>query len=200
MIFRRSIPKRLYRDYNDYRTRLRQDFQYRCAYCLLHEYFLGGEAGCCIDHHRPLRGRYARPDLIADYNNLYWCCRECNENKGDFWPSPDDYHSGLRFLDPCQPQDDHDLHWRILPNGTLEPLTLTGKYTIRRLKLWRPFLQHHRAKTCLLQEEIHDLERRLNVKNLPVEQRSLLERRLQDIQQWLDPPVFHRPRGADDEG
>lgn len=192
MIFQSSVSERLYRDYTDYRPLLRQDFQYRCAYCLLHEYFLGGEAGCCIDHHRPVHGRYAHPDLVADYNNLYWCCHECNENKGDVWPSPDDYESGLRFLDPCQPEDDHGLHWRVLPNGVLEPLTPTGRYTIRRLKLWRPFLQHHRAKTFLLQEETRTLERRLNVKRLSAAQRSLLKRRLDDIKQWLEPPVFDR--------
>ena len=158
MIFQRSVPQRLYRDYIDYRSLLRRDFRYRCAYCLMHEYFLGGEAGCCIDHHRPAHGPYARPDLVADYSNLYWCCRECNENKGDTWPAPDHYRAGLRFLDPCQPEDDHDLHWQTLPNGVLEPLTPTGRYTIRRLKLWRPFLQHHRAKTFLLQEEARTLE------------------------------------------
>jgi hypothetical protein len=194
MFFRRSVPQRAFRDYADYRALLRQDFQYRCAYCLLHEYFLGGEAGCCIDHHRPLNGPFARPDLIADYNNLYWCCRECNENKGDAWPTSEDYASGFRFLDPCQPEDDHDLHWRVVPNGLLEPLTPTGRYTIRRLKLWRPFLQHHRARIYQLQEEVRTLERDLSVTRITEAQRALIERRLTDIKQWLEPPVFDRPR------
>lgn len=194
MIFRRSLPQRPYQDYIDYRPLLRHDFQYRCAYCLMHEYYLGGEAGCCIDHHRPLHGPHARPDLIVDYNNLYWCCRECNENKGDAWPSPEDYEIGLRFLDPCLPEDDHDLHWRVLPSGILEPLTPTGKYTIRRLKLWRPFLQHHRARIFQLQEEVHALEQRLSARQLSAEQRALWEHRLDEIKQWLEPPVFNRPR------
>src|SRR5579871_1008119 len=198
MIFQRSVPERLYRDYTGYRPLLRQDFQYRCAYCLLHEYFLGGEAGCCIDHHRPMHGQYARLDLFADYNNLYWCCRECNENKGDAWPSPEDYKAGLRFLDPCQPQDDHNLHWRVLPSGVLEPLTPTGRYTIRKLKLWRPFLQHHRAKIFRLQEEARLLEGRLDAKSLSVRQRSLIEQHLNDIKQWLEPSIFDRPRDDDE--
>jgi hypothetical protein len=194
MIFPRSVPERLYRDYTDYRPLLRWDFRYRCAYCLTHEYFLGGEAGCCIDHYRPVHGPFARPDLVADYNNLYWCCRECNENKGDTWPSPEDYALGLRFLDPCRPEDDHDLHWRVLPTGVLEPNTPVGIYTIRRLKLWRPILQHYRAKTLLLQEEIRLLESHLRAKRLSAAQRSLLERRLDDIREWLAPPAFDRPR------
>lgn len=194
MLFLRSIPERLFRDYADYRFLLRQDFQHRCPYCLMHEYYLGGEAGCCIDHYRPIHGRYARPDLVAEYNNLYWCCRECNENKGDAWPSPEQMEQGMRFLDSCQPEDDHDFHWRILSDGRLEALTPAGEYTIERLKLWRPFLQHNRAKTFQLQEEVRVLVHRLKLKSLSATQRSLLERRLADIQEWLQPLVFDRPR------
>ncbi len=54
----------------------------RKVFSLTHEYFLGGEAGCCIDHHRPVHGPFARLNLFTDYNNLYWCCRGCNENRG----------------------------------------------------------------------------------------------------------------------
>jgi hypothetical protein len=160
----------------------------------MHEFFLGGEAGCCIDHHHPIQGPHARPDLIAEYTNLYWCCRECNENKGDSWPTPVQIARGKRFLDPCQSEDDHDLHIRILPTGDLEPLSLAGEYTIERLKLWRPFLQHHRAKTFFLQEEARQLEHRLSAKRLSESQRPLLNARLNDIRQWLEPPVFDRPR------
>jgi len=71
MIFQRSVPAYPYKDYHDYRPLLRRDFHCLCAYCLMHEYFLGGEAGCCIDHHHPVQGPYARPDLIAEYSNLY---------------------------------------------------------------------------------------------------------------------------------
>lgn len=197
MIFNRSIPPFHFRNYIDYRPILRQDFQYRCAYCLMHEYFLGGEAGCCIDHHRPMTGSFARPDLIVDYSNLFWCCRECNENKSNSWPPPEDYNIGLRFLDPCQPEDDHNLHWRIDLDGVLVPLTPTGLYTDRKLKLWRPFLQQHREKTYRLQEELNYLVRSLRAKHIPDAQRILLEKRLEDTQQWLDPPIYDRPRNAD---
>ncbi len=200
MIFRRSVPPRRYRDYTKYRSLLRNDFRYRCAYCLMHEFYLGGEAGLCVEHHRPVKGRYARPDLIAEYTNLYWCCRECNENKSDTWPPLDDYQAGVRFLDPCQIEDDHDLHWRILPDGGLEPLTLTGEYTIDVLKLWRASLRYHRAKQYRLQEEADTLERLLAVKELSGEQRHAVEGHLRTIREWLEPPVFDRPRGADDNG
>lgn len=55
MIFRRSLDVLVLHNPLDYRDiYLRPDFQFRCAYCLTHEYyFLDGEAGQ-IDHHRPL--------------------------------------------------------------------------------------------------------------------------------------------------
>ena len=194
MIFQRSITVRHYQDYADYRPLLRRDFHYRCAYCMTHEYFLGGEAGMCIDHHRPLNGPYGRPDLVADYANLYWCCRECNENKGSVWPPPHDYEDGLRFIDPCRPHDDHDIHWRVLPNGFLKPHTPSGRYTIRHLKLWRPFLQHHRAKTYRLNEEVRDIVRVLADKSTSGRHRAGLKHRMDEIRHWLEPPVFDRPR------
>jgi len=148
MIFRRQ-PVRLYRDYTEYRPFLGQDFHYRCAYCLTHEYFLGGEAGCAIDHHRPLRGPCARPDLLAVYTNLYWCCRECNENKGEAWPSSEEYSRGYRFLDPCQLEDDHDLHWHVLPDGSLvassagveSPTAGVAPRLVSRIVAYRPGLR-----------------------------------------------------------
>lgn len=111
MIFTRSVPPAVFADYTRYRRLLRFDFHYRCAYCLTHEFFLGGEAGCEIDHYRPQRGAYARPDLVNVYENLYWSCRECNQNKGDTWPTPEEVAAGHRFLDPCAAHDDHNLHW-----------------------------------------------------------------------------------------
>jgi hypothetical protein len=195
MIFRRSQPVRRSRDSTEYRPLLRQDFHYHCAYCLTHEYFVGGEAGCTIDHHHPQRGPHARPDLLAEYTNLSWCCRECNENKGDAWPSPEEYARGYRFLDPCQPEDDHDHHWHVLADGTLDPLTPIGEYTIERLKLWRPQLQHYRAWCQHLATERHQLETLLQTKQLDMERRLGPERRLAEIAVWLTPPVFDRPRG-----
>jgi uncharacterized protein (TIGR02646 family) len=195
MIFQRSQPRRQYRDYARHRPQLRRDFHYRCAYCLTHEYYLGGEAGCCIDHFRPVKGAYARPDLETDYANLYWCCRECNENKADTWPSPEQEARGERFLDPCCPDDDPELHYLVLPNGSLEPLTQAGLYTIRQLKLWRPQLQYQRALLYGLREEETTFLRLLVEKDMNSERRELLERRLAEIRLGLEPPAFDRPHG-----
>lgn len=200
MIFLRSVPLHTYADYLQYRPLLRRDFQHLCAYCLRHEFFVGGEAGCCINHRHPVNGPYARPDLLSDYSNLYWCCRECNENKGDAWPSPDMVERGLRFLDPCRAEDDHDLHMRVRPDGSLEILTNVGRYTCDMLRLWRAQLAHYRAEMHRCQEEVRQTRALLEQKALPTEQRALLTTLLTDLLRWLEPPVFDRPRGTEPRG
>ena len=194
MIFRRSVPPRRYRDYTRYRSLLRRDFQYRCAYCLTHERYLGGEAGCAIDHHRPQRGLYARPDLESAYANLYWTCRECNDNKADTWPGSEEEERGMRFLDPCVPEGDHDLHWRTNPDGSLEAITSTGEYTIEYLKLWRDQLTYHRARVYRWQRERDELVALLARKRMAPEMRARLETRLVELNAYLEPPMFDRPR------
>lgn len=194
MVFTRQLAPRIYTDYTRYRPQLRRDFHHRCAYCLTHEFYLGGEAGCEIDHHRPQRGPYARPDLISLYENLYWCCQECNQNKGDRWPSPDEAALGRRFLDPCLPHDDHELHWETRPDGTLHALTPVGEYTIEHLLLWREQLVYLRQRLAQWQESYQELCELLETRALPHEQRALLEQRLEDLRERIEPPVFHRAK------
>jgi hypothetical protein len=193
MIFRRSQPPQ-YRDYHSYKQILREDFQFRCAYCLTHEFFLGGEAGCVIDHHRPIRGKYGRPDLASVYTNLYLGCDECNEDKSDTWPSEEEYARGERFIDPCEEWGDHDLHWQIETDGTLTPLTPEGRYTNDVLMLWRDSLVDRRAQQFRDQEEFRALQAELDTANLPDNIKTILQARLTDIVKRLEPPVFHRPR------
>lgn len=194
MIFLRSVPRRLYADYTRYRPLLRRDFRYRCAYCLTHEFYVGGEAGCEIDHHRPVNGRFARPDLVNVYENLFWCCRECNQNKGDIWPSDAEQSQRQHFLDPCRAEDDHDLHWVTHPDGTLTAVTEAGRFTIGRLLLWRDFLVYNRARAFRWQQERNALRELLQTRALSDTQKSELERCLADVAEMMEPPVFERPR------
>ena len=194
MLFFRSVTQRRYRDYTRYRSLLRRDFQYRCAYCLTHERYLGGEAGCTIDHYRPQRGPYARTDLQSDYENLYWTCRECNDNKGDSWPDAAEEATGMGFLDPCTPEGDHDFHWSTNPDGTLEVLTPIGEYTIENLKLWRDQLVYHRARAYRWQQERDALVLLLARKRMSSEVRIRIETRIIELNEYLEPPVFDRPR------
>ncbi|WP_395137785.1 HNH endonuclease [Armatimonas sp.] len=194
MVFTRRVLTRTYTDYTRYRPFLRQDFLYRCAYCLRHEYFLGGEAGCVIDHHRPQGGSYARPDLICVYENLYWCCNECNSIKGDTWPSSAEYTAARRFLDPCQAEDDHDLHYRVELGGSLTSLTTVGSYTIENLILWREQLVYHRANMIRWQQQYEELLRLREQYELTESAHEQTQARLSELASWIEPPVFNRPR------
>jgi uncharacterized protein (TIGR02646 family) len=197
MIFTRNPPPQKYKDYTRYRPSLRRDFKNRCAYCLTHEYFVGGEAGFEIDHYRPQNGMYARPDLVAEYTNLYWSCGECNSNKGEVWPSPEDESQGFCFIDPCIPEGDHEKHWIFNRDGSLKALTSAGEYTEEKLLLWRPFLQERRRQQFEDQEEERNISETLKHKHMDGERRAELEYRLAEIRKRLAPPVFARARRGD---
>jgi uncharacterized protein (TIGR02646 family) len=196
MIFTRSTPTTEFRDYAQYRALLRRDFQNRCAYCLIHEFFNGSEANFEIDHHRPRNGPHARPDLASTYTNLYWACRECNGNKGDRWPDATQYEDGCRFIDPCEEWGDHDLHWIFNRDGTLTALTKQGEYTEEVLILWRDTLQHRRAQSFRDQDAVAEIEAILQLAT-EEPRRTELERRLAEVRERLEPPVYNRPRRGD---
>ena len=196
MIFTRSTSPKQFSDYAKYRPYLRVDFCYRCAYCLRQEGHNGGEANFCIDHHQPVRGAFGKPDLECEYTNLYYTCCECNENKADKWPTEAQRQKGYRFLNPCQPEDDHSLHWVFHSNGTLEALTNVGKYTEIMLLLSRPGLQYWRAKMYLLQQKAEEIENTL-FPQLEPQDRDALQKELEGIREQLEPPVFDRQRGKE---
>lgn len=67
---RRHGP-RGYADYESYRPWLRDEFSFRCVYCLTREVWGPLLGVYAIDHFMPLA---LRPDLECDYDNLlYWC-------------------------------------------------------------------------------------------------------------------------------
>ena len=147
-----------------------------------------------IDHFRPQNGACARPDLKAVYSNLYWSCRECNSNKGDVWPNPQDFELGLCFIDSCTADGDHEKHWRFLPNGEIEALTLSGEYTEEKLLLWRPILVARRKQQFQDVEEGEAIRGILMGKIVDSEELSILNKRLSEIETRLQPHVFDRAR------
>lgn len=159
MLFFRSDPPAL-AHYSEYRDWLRVDFRYRCAYCLTMEgHFPQEHANFQIDHHRPRKGKYARPDLEHLYINLYWTCHVCNHRKASTWPSPAQEAAGYKWIDPCQPWGDHDLHWRISAEGDIAWLTPTGEYTVRKLRL--SSLKKHWQNLHRWQQRRENLQQRL---------------------------------------
>jgi hypothetical protein len=69
-----------YADTASYRTWLRDEFSFRCVYCLLREQWGRVRGLFDIDHFLPVVNR---PDLASDYDNLLYACTSCNLAKRD---------------------------------------------------------------------------------------------------------------------
>ena len=69
-----------YADYASYRPWLRDEFAFRCVYCLRREAMGRTFGEFAIDHFLPVRHR---PDRATDYSNLLYACCPCNLRKGD---------------------------------------------------------------------------------------------------------------------
>ena len=149
--------------YPEYKPWLRNDFFYSCAYCTMSE----AEAQAIrftIDHYEPIK---ARPDLIDVYDNLMYCCDECNRRKGDRCPPPDARADGFRFFLP-------DLDYRrdhFKRSGLrLEPMSNVGSFSIDALDLNRKLLRTLRAlRERLTKCDEHIAEGILALRRFPID-------------------------------
>jgi hypothetical protein len=78
-LVRRHGP-RGYADYASFRPWLRDEFSFRCVYCLTRERWGQGNALFALDHFLPVA---PHPDRVTDDDNLVFACATCNANKGD---------------------------------------------------------------------------------------------------------------------
>jgi hypothetical protein len=114
----------------------------RCEYCRLHEddaYFTHE-----IDH------IYAEKHGGATVeDNLCLACADCNRYKGSDLSSLDPETGAIEPL--FHPRHDHWAeHFRLLDTGVIEPLTASGRVTVRLLKFNRIDLIAERARMILL--------------------------------------------------
>jgi uncharacterized protein (TIGR02646 family) len=140
--FTRQKDVPIYSNYTKYRPYLRADFRKLCAYCERPEKAIGGTSHCEIDHFKP---RGVAPDLVAVYDNLYYCCRACNSRKSEKWSSKDDLNKGRRFSNPCK-EDFYETHCVEIPDGSLRFSTECGRYTRDAIFLNRAELIEWRAE------------------------------------------------------
>ena len=77
-----------YKDYGSYRDWLRDEFMFRCVYCLHREQWYSRSGTFHIDHFVPVS---VDPQGALQYSNLLYACTTCNEAKRDI----------LGMADPC---------------------------------------------------------------------------------------------------
>jgi len=78
-----------YQSFQSYVPWLRDEFSFRCVYCLRRENWGVRTAAFAVDHHLSLK---LRPDLACDYDNLLYSCSTCNSIKGSIsLPDPTEF-------------------------------------------------------------------------------------------------------------
>jgi hypothetical protein len=110
-----------YKSYEQYRPWLRDEFVFRCAYCLVREQWGRETQDFDIDHFVP---RKSDPARKADYDNLVYACGRCNKIK-----------STKSIPDPLGITAQH---LRILPDGRLEPCSPEAEALVETLLLNSP--------------------------------------------------------------
>lgn len=117
-----------YAEHARYRPWLRDEFAFRCVYCLTRETWGSVTGMFDVDHFVPVA---VRPDAALDYENLVFACRRCNGQKGGRTvPNP------LSVLVPGAV--------RVLANGELETDTPEAALLADRLDLQRAELTDYR--------------------------------------------------------
>lgn len=120
---RRKHGPQGYQDYRSYKPWLRDEFQFRCIYCLCHErWFPDGDASFSVDHLQP---QSTAPSRILDYDNLVYACCQCNAAKGD----------AAHVLDPFAQA--FGQHMSVLNDGAIHGLTPQGTALIQICRLDR---------------------------------------------------------------
>lgn len=108
-----------YREYRSYRNWLRDEFSFRCIYCLRRETWLTLKADFEIDHFLP---KSSHSGVERDYDNLLYVCSQCNRTKAtQYLPSPESLAYGA-----CLSVDD---------DGQIQPLNEEGITIIEALYL-----------------------------------------------------------------
>jgi hypothetical protein len=130
-----------YTDYSSYRDWLRDEFIFRCVYCLHREQWDNRGATFHVEHFVP---GAVDPDRECEYTNLLLACPQCNEAKQAVVGLPNPcrvaFNDCLRIMD--------DGHIRALnPDGEMLKLVLrldTEKNVSRRFR-WMRTIEQLRA-------------------------------------------------------
>jgi hypothetical protein len=117
-----------YADYESYRPWLRDEFAFRCVYCLIRERWGPSKGIYALEHFLPMA---ARPDLAVEYDNLLYGCVSCNLSKGS-----------QQTPDPLRVLLDEEV--KVAQDGQIQARTAAGSKLIELLGLNRPRLREFR--------------------------------------------------------
>lgn len=134
-VVRSEVPE--LSNYKEYRPYLRRDFFYSCAYCTMSEV----EATAIrftIDHYEPQK---KSPHLVNVYENLLYCCDECNTRKGVHALSDAVRKLGYRLFRPDF--DAREQHF-LATDRRVAGKTPVGEYTVDAVALNRNSLRRLR--------------------------------------------------------
>lgn len=129
------------------REQVRRRANFACEFCGVTETDAGGEL--TIDHFQP-KARGGADNL----DNLLYCCARCNQYKLDYCPTRADDPS---LWNPRR--EPASMYFLELDDGTLQPLSITGAFTLKRLRLNRPPLVAYRLRKRQKVEETRLLAR-----------------------------------------
>lgn len=164
---------------------VRERANFSCEYCGVSETEVGGEL--TIDHFQP-QSKSGTDEL----ENLIYACPRCNLYKGNYFPEND---FDLSLWNPRTEASDR--HFSPQAGGELFPLTETGNFTIRQLRLNRlPLIEHRRRKQIqeeensliLMHQSLVELLMRYAEMQLSIleEQKKLLEEQQRLLKKFFD--------------
>src|SRR5688500_12842577 len=112
-----------YSAYRHFRPWLRDEFCFRCVYCLRREVWCFQDSDFELDHEV---AQSIAPELCRDYMNLVYACHNCNQRKGNKrLPSPTEVAFGAA-MEVIMSGDSY---------GTIRPLNDNGVRFIDELSL-----------------------------------------------------------------
>ncbi len=131
-----------YTAYTAYKPWLRDEFVFRCAYCLVRErWYPNEQASFSTDHFIP---QIVAPGRVLDYDNLVYACTRCNSWKQD-----------NITLNPCQVAMGEFL--RVNEDGTIEAMTPEAVEHVQVLGLDDSILTKFRRKMIRLMKRLEAL-------------------------------------------
>ena len=111
-----------YDDYKSYKPWLRDEFTFRCVFCLVRERWChDGANGFGVDHLVP-KSSECGASLTCDYDNLLYVCNRCNSAK-----------RLSAVLDPCSVALGD--HLQVAEDGTIIGATRDGEHVVDAFNL-----------------------------------------------------------------